>query len=274
MTNNDPDPQQTTKLQLQAWKDCEPHRQQITQLLSSCAGPGDRDLCIWGAGPCNDIDLTKLTNNFRRLTLVDLDTATLKSALELRRPAGAQNISAVGGLDLSGIFELCLKYKQQPAPDLLEQIFQAAETHTIKKLYEFDVVVSTCLLTQIIHHAFTCLNLDTEQLPRMLRTLRTRHLELLLQHCRPGGIAILITDVTTSDALPKLRQPNVDLRQVMNNEVRGGNYLHGASPHLILQQLNSDKFKSVLQGIHASRPWIWNATSRLYLCVGFMLQKK
>ncbi len=258
-----------------AWTDSAAHRTQLRQMLVQLAGDRKGDLCVWGAGPCNDLDLETLLRYYRHITLLDLDSATLNDALRNRQLDQSPQVTGLGGIDLAGVQQLIGAYHRHPGPDALACIQQAAATHRLDSLGQFDVLVSTCLLSQIFIEVVNVLDQQPQQMIEILQILRQRHLELMLQHTRPGGAAILVTDVTSSDALPELRQPNADLDRLLRDSICRGNHFHGLNPLSIYQAISSGATTSpMIKSARVSQPWIWNATARRYCCLAFLMIKK
>src|SRR4051812_28723246 len=53
------------------------HRSHVTELLG--AASGDQQLCVLGAGNCNDIDLSRLAEQYRGICLADIDAESLNA---------------------------------------------------------------------------------------------------------------------------------------------------------------------------------------------------
>src|SRR5947209_20163185 len=66
----------------------------------------------------------------------------------------------------------------------------------------FDVVASTCLLSQLIGNAFHSIGEAHPRFPEVVRAIRLGHLRLLATLARPGGRVVLVTDVVSSDRSP------------------------------------------------------------------------
>ena len=64
-----------------------PHRERVTELIAAHGGPG-ASLCLLGPGNLLDVRLDALAAAFAAIDLVDLDEASVRGALERRRPAG------------------------------------------------------------------------------------------------------------------------------------------------------------------------------------------
>jgi len=92
-------------------------------------------------------------------------------------------------------------------------------------------------------------------------------LRLLAQLAAPGGTAVLITDVVSSDTYPPLPNvPEQELGALLRRLTRDGNYIHGIQPEVVLSELRRDP---VLSGRVAQwkveLPWRWQLHARVYL---------
>ncbi len=258
-----------------AWTNSAPHREQLRKMLVQVGGDRRGELCVWGAGPCNDLDLDTLRRHFRHITLVDMDSATLNAALRVRQLDQSDQITAVGGLDLSGVHSLVDQYRNHSDKDLLHRIQRTASQHELDLPDQFDVLISTCLLSQIFVRLVRALEDQAREMVETLQIVRRRHLELMLRHTRPGGAAILVTDVTSSDALPELLEPNPDVDQLLRDKIFHGNHFHGLNPLSIDQTIRSEpSLNSRIDSFQVSRPWIWNATARSYCCLAFLMNTR
>lgn len=260
------------------WRNAANHREQISKLLIGSTRVTQPTLCIWGAGPCTDLDLESLINHFDITTLVDLDDDTMKDGLRIRGLDSSEKIKTIGGLDLTGVSDLIANYKSGKTEDKeqrMGQILRTAIDYRTDRLERYDVVASTCLLSQLQNHITENVGEDDPSFVKLLQVTRRRHLELLLDHTKPGGSAILITDLTSSDALPELKQAGGMVSESIWKQIESGNFFHGMNPRAIgAEFVQNENIKSQLANTMMSRPWIWNATERLYACIAYGVLKK
>ena len=102
----------------------------------------------------------------------------------------------------------------------------------------FDRVASTCLLSQILETAAHSLGKGHRQLADAEAALRAGHLRLMARLAAPGGEAVLVTDVVSSQmlaALPAL--PAEALAGLLTRLGRKGNHFRGVHPRQILATL-------------------------------------
>ena len=115
----------------------------------------------------------------------------------------------------------------------------------------FDRVASTCLLSQILETAAHSLGKGHRQLADAEAALRAGHLRLMARLAAPGGEAVLVTDVVSSQmlaALPDL--PAEALAGLLTRLGRKGNHFRGVHPRQILAALRPTRPSG-----RSSRPW-------------------
>jgi hypothetical protein len=140
----------------------------------------------------------------------------------------------------------------------------------------FDVVVSTCLLTQLQLSLLTALG-DHHQLFAALRELLTlTHLRTLAALTGRHGRALLVTDLCEAAAFPRGRpHGDDDLAPLMAELVAAGHVIHSSHPELIRLTLAHDPLLSQAFGpAEQSAPWLWhNGPERRFLVYGLTLPR-
>ncbi|MDX6555295.1 MAG: hypothetical protein QOD86_1490 [Miltoncostaeaceae bacterium] len=208
-----------------------PHRERVMGLLRAAAAAAGREhLVILGAGNCNDVDLTELSEAFAAVTLVDIDAAAMaRAARPLGR--GARARLSRHALDL-GVAD------GATARRVLGDAGRAA-----------SVVLSATLLTQLI---------ASDPAPGgAAGCVRRRHLTLMRRLLAPGARAILVTDLVSSaqtGALcgPEARRPGAVLAECC----AVGDYFAGTRPRDVLADMAAlpDLAPASLR---RSAPWVW-----------------
>lgn len=256
------------------------HRDTIMQIVRNLSRGPQSTLCVLGSGRTTDLDLIELSQHFAKIDLIDLEPSLTQAALQQRGFSEQHHVRALGGIDVTGLETHWTKFRNSPTEDSLKEIIEACN-QSCPDLDQYDVVASTCLLTQIIRHAFETIEksglppaIAENYLPQVIRAIREQHIGYLLDHSKAGGSAILITDLTSSDALPEMLLPNADLNQLMSTKVTQGNHFHGINPTAILGTTQLPRITAKIAHLQATAPWIWNSIESQYLCVAFRFQRK
>jgi hypothetical protein len=125
-----------------------PHRARLMELVG--AGSVEQRLLVLGVGNASDLDLPLLTERFGEVHLVDLDGAALERA-KGRQPESVQSRLVLrADVDLSGLLEHLDDWGDAfPTPQQLGATAVGAARALVAKLGSFDVVLSTCVLSQL-----------------------------------------------------------------------------------------------------------------------------
>jgi hypothetical protein len=265
------------------WALFAPHRQRIEQLLDtaiskkspSLLGQAQRlpRLCVLGAGNCNDLDLPVLAGHFAEVHLIDIDPAALERAIHRQHVAESNRLRCHAPIDLTGLaatFDRWLGTK--PTPDEITAATEMAALAPLPALPgPYDVVLSSCVLSQLIGPARDRLGVAHDLLPRLRGAIVRRHLRMILQLLAPGGGAVLISDVVSSDTEPALAQVPADaLPELMRSLAQRRRTFRGLEPKVI------DVFLDEL-GVERRwfAPWLWHLSPRrTYLVYAVLIRDK
>lgn len=268
-----------------AWALYEPHRNRVTSLLLDALPSSENDagsesrICLLGAGNCNDVDLRQLAGHCREVALIDLDVNALQQAVERQQLVGHPAVRLQSGIDLTGIFD---RLSPDDAADENDHAKQIAELTRLAESFSlpglatgFDVVASVCVLSQLIDGVVRRFPRPQVSLP-LLQAVRRRHLRLLLEHCRPGGTAILVSEVVSSDTCPELLTvPDASLPGLLANLLAAQNFFTGLHPGIILQELQSDELiKPLAAAVKPVAPWKWPFLYRTYAVTAFVVRRR
>jgi hypothetical protein len=253
------------------WASFTSHRQHVTELLSGRA-EGLR-LCVLGAGNCNDVDLRQLVPRFRQIVLVDLDVAAVTRAAQ-RQPAAVQSVLELRApIDFSAQGELA-SGTTEASPSGLAIAKRLSGTIDPEP---FDIVASTCVLSQLVDQVRAQLENESERCLQVVQQVREVHLALLLQLLRPGGRGVLISDMVSSDTAPELNHAAPqELPELMAKLVSRKNFFTGINPFVIDGLLKQHPLLAPLVARSAfHRPWLWQLTpSRAYLTFALSFQRR
>ncbi|SIN71824.1 hypothetical protein SAMN05444166_0396 [Singulisphaera sp. GP187] len=252
------------------WDGFADHRARVTRLLETGARPGESRLCVLGAGNCNDLDLPTLLKAHGEVYLVDLDQEALTQAAERQGVADHPSLHRRDGIDLTGMIDVLATWSATTAigPRELACLVDEPARRVVSTLpAPFDLVASTCLLSPLVGNAFHSVGEAHPQFMAIVQAIRAGHLRLLTQLTAPGGTALLITDVVSSEIVPALvALPDAALPELLNQIVRERNYFHGVNPEILWSLFEDDPFLRVLVTERESlTPWRWKLHARLYL---------
>jgi hypothetical protein len=234
---------------------------------------------VLGAGNAYDLDLDQLVARFDEVHLVDIDAQAVGRARARVSAEARARLFLHAPVDLSGMFhELERWARLQVTPqELMAAPARGAQRIASALPGPFEVVVSSCLLTQL---QLTLLRLlgDQHRLFFALRELLTlTHLRTLSALSRPSGCALLVTDLCDDSAFPAGRPSNAaDLAPLMKELVEAGRVIYSAHPGLFQVTLQDDP---VLQRTFApaqlSQPWLWqNGPGLRFLVYALTLPRK
>ncbi|WP_435010269.1 hypothetical protein P12x_001520 [Tundrisphaera lichenicola] len=252
------------------WDGFAGHRRKVSALLGAGAERGPTRLCILGAGNSNDLDLPALLDAHREVHLVDLDPEALGRGAERQRVTSSPSLQRHGGIDLTGLLDSIGRWT--PFSPISDADLQAMMEWPARRVGlalpgPFDVVGSTCLLSQIIGNASCQLGVSHPRFIEAVRAIRLGHLRLMAQLARPGGQLVLITDVVSSDALPMLTStPEESLIDLLPKLARRGGLIHGVNPFDLLEVFTRDPvLSSSTTDLKPITPWFWRLHARVYL---------
>lgn len=210
------------------------HRQRLMELVGD--GGAEQRLLVLGVGNASDLDLPLLTERFGEVHLVDVDGAALQRA-KSRQPAAVQACLVLhADVDLSGLLEHLDDWGDAfPEPQLLGATAVAAARRLVADLGRFDVVLSTCLLSQLglpfrrnwVAPASTWANLSA--------ALNAVHLATLAGCTARRGILAFDVQEQAGAVSP--------------------------DPEQVLAQLRSPGLAALVASARLSEPWVWQLGS-------------
>ncbi len=247
------------------------HRRAQTALLVERArADGTSRLCVLGAGNAYDLDLPALARAFGEIHLVDLDRDALEAARDRLDPADRERLRLHAPVDLSFMLARLEAWKRmEVTPEELMAFPNAASRGIAEALPgPFDVVASTCLLTQMQRALVETLS-DRHRLFEALRQfLNLAHLRTLARLLAPEGRALLVSDLVSDATYPLgSLDPSGDYLGLLPEVIRSGNVIYAANPELLALTVREDPF--LARGAVLSKAvaaWIWmNGDERRFL---------
>jgi hypothetical protein len=247
------------------------HRARVTELLLDAANGGE--LAVLGAGNGSDLDLPALAERFASLHLVDIDGEALERCRGGAPTAVREKLVLHPDVDLSGFGDRIDEWGDGfPAAAELGAAAQPAIGRVLRALGRpFDVIVSTCALSQLVvpyHRAWILPASDWENLHAAVAAV---HLATIVGATKPGGTGILIFDVVSSRAVPELRdvgeRPEDAAAFAERYEAGGGRM--APAPAGLLARLGG--MGRLVQDARLLGPWTWNigAETQLVYAIAF-----
>jgi hypothetical protein len=259
------------------WRLSAGHRERVMHLIETNAPAGGR-VCVLGAGNCNDLDLPRLLAQFAEVTLVDLDDDALRRAAERQGVAGAASLRVVGGCDLTGVWEVLERLVTSPNDaSLLDQaVANSSRTRLSDVGAPFDVVASTCVLSQLVKGVADAVGETHPRFLELLSAVRLGHLHLLSNLAAPGGRVLLVTDFVSSDTAPEIASaPEEQLAELAQRLVEARNFFHGMNPAVLASLWRSDPALAAATGnLQVARPWRWDFGVRVYLTTAIQVARR
>ena len=256
----------------EVWEKAAFHRAMVTRILVDPFGKADAGragkLAVLGAGLCNDLNLAELGKRFEEVHLFDLNGPAVWKGVDFQGLTSQPWINIHGDVDVTGLASKigALDSRRNDKSLLNEVISEANQFRLTEFTGHFDVVASTCLLSQLMDHAISSIGEDHPQLVDLLTSLRQGHFLMLADLCKPGGIGNLIFDFVSSETLPGMvGTSGNDLTVLLRNAVENQNFFHGMNPVRIGYLLANDPaLQSIVEKCRMTDPWVWNAGTRHY----------
>lgn len=244
------------------WPHFAPHRARVQELILTGRPTGRHGrFCALGAGNCNDLELGRLLDAFEEVHLLDIDPAALTAATERQGVAGAAGLHAHAPVDLTGIADLVSGWKNS-APSVADAraaVAQSEAAPTPDLGGAFDVVLSSCVLSQIVGYATDTLAGRHPAYPDLVRAIRGRHLRLMVDLLAPGGTGLLVCDLVSSESVDELpRVPEHELPGLLRKLARDGKFFSGLYPDALEKVLKSDpRIAPRVGDVRLLAPWLW-----------------
>jgi hypothetical protein len=266
--NSVPMMQRTANLRTRdRWLQYRSHRIRVTDAIAACALSDGARLCVLGAGNCNDLDLRSLARIYREIVLVDLDGDALQAGVERQAMNGSVAMRTRGGVDLTGALDELGSLSSIQDGSAIERCLIRLRKELDPGLPgPFDVVASTCVLTQLIGSVVGILGRNHQQLYDFVFAVRDSHLRLLWGLVKPGGVGLLVTDFVSSFTCPDLRKVDEKQFRMLASHVIGvGNFFTGVNPlALYLHLIDCNGPGCARARVRLMEPWRWDTGDAVY----------
>ena len=256
----------------------------MTELIAGSAArphsqPGAETCALLGAGNCNDISLATIVPRFSQVHLLDIDREAITRARE-RQPAPiAERLVLHAPIDLGGALSQLQRWRSRSAtPEELGRLSSAAAETALRQVTpRFDLVVSTCILSQLVHGCQRFLGDEHPQLEMIACAVVVAHLRLWAQLVKPGGAGLLLTDTVSSDTYPLEELWGQRSPWALVDELEAtGNHLSGTTPRFVRRIVNTDPtIAPLVESSDVEEPWLWTLSDvETYLVWGLRFNRR
>lgn len=258
------------------------HREKVMQLITGTATQLLQDetakmpsLALLGAGNCLDVDLNKLQERFETVHLVDVDGDSI--AMAASQSAHSSQCELHAPFDVAApLMSLTRRDFEAGDSESMATALQALSAEDVANpILGADVVVSLCLLSQLVETLSGIIGENHAAFPNALKAVRIGHLRRMLNMLRPGGVAILISDVVSSVTAPELVDvEDSELPDLVRKLIDARNFFSGTNPAFVLTELNLlTKTAGGPESVHTIDPWKWQPGGRTFAVYGMRIQK-
>lgn len=252
------------------------HRARISRLLAAEARPGRSRLCVVGAGNANDLDLSELLRLFGEVHLVDLDADALRQGVVRQGVADSAALHLHSGIDVTGLFDEMQTWT--PLTVIGPSHLNALRDWPIDRVSRllpvgFDVVISSCLLTQLMETATYSLGSKHPRLRDVTHAIGAGHLRLVAALAAPGGVAHVVTEAISSDTLPELVSlHDSSLEETLNRAEQARNIFRGVDRPALLGTIRHDPWlRHRVASASTAGVWRWRLHEKDYLTYALRL---
>ncbi len=247
------------------------HRARVMGLIGEARGETKKSLCILGPGNGNDIELATLARDFETVALVDLDEAAIARAVTRLDEREMARVERFSPIDLSGILPVLESWQRHRNPTDAEVSAVMREAHAAPRpdIGSFDVVASTCMLTQLIDSVYMALPTDHPKCVDLVMEVRNRHLEIILELLNPGGMGVLVTDFVATETAPELaRLDELLLPEAAICWIEERSFFTGTNPFAIRDYYNRSRQPGpAAEDVRVKGPWRWDiGAKQLAVC--------
>lgn len=250
------------------WESGAGHRETLKRYLTGLAEKQQGRLCVLGAGNCNDLDLKQLLQVYSEVHLVDLDQSALDYAVEAQAVSDDPRLFRYvrditgAGKELAG-FEAASTSAETDLSEIIQQFSQPAELNLPGP---FDVVCSTCVLSQLILQAVNAVGDTHPQFEQLLNTIRAQHFQTVVDSINEGGAGLVVSDFVSSESAADLKEvPDFQFTQYLSQLLSSRNFFHGVHPGVLFSQLKGNTpLAGLVRDVEMLPPWRWDLGSRQY----------
>jgi hypothetical protein len=248
-----------------SWLGYASHRERVTGHIEQIAQAGE--LCVFGAGNCNDLELEQLAHHFSELHLVDLDGEALARSRARQGSLAQAKIVLHPDVDCSGMLEHLDDWGERfPERGELGRSAVAAAQGIVRGLgRSFPVVVSACVMSQLAVPFQRAWITSRANWGDLLSTISAVHLATLTGSTSPGGCGLIVFDTSSSKDTPALSdlraRSSEELEEFVTEARESGGLFLRPDPRDLVKQLLSPGLRSLVADPELSAPWLWHLGS-------------
>lgn len=246
---------------------------------------------IFGAGNCNDLNLSQIVNSFDDKTyLIDIDKKSLDYAISKESYEIKEKLEIVKE-DITGLYmnddfkkfkKACLTKNERSALKIIKKWNSQDSLCSRDVIKEaFQLIISSTISTQFaspislfINNVYPTFNLKVAILS-LGETLAQKHVIQISDLLEEGGIAVIVSEQSEWGTVEQVNLPTMKYiqkpemmldKQIQDKIDRCNDYLLG---RITKDHLSKANFK-----ILKNEEWIWNFTgNRHYWVKGWIVQK-
>jgi hypothetical protein len=262
-----------------SWDDFSSHRERVTRLALEAAPDAGGRLAVLGAGNCNDVDLGALAARYQEVHLIDVDLEAVRRAKARALSDVASRLVLHAPVDLTGSMDRLAAFRQSaPTAAQLGALSKVGAEKVLAALPGgFDVTLSACLLSQLMHTCYLALGAKHPGLQLTAYAVSVAHLRSLAGLLAPGGTGLLVTDTISSEtyAIDELWAGR-DPIELLGEVDRTGRVLSGTGPAQVRGILIQDQLLSeTVTPPRLIPPWRWRLASELtYLVYAYAFRRR
>ena len=258
-----------------SWESYAGHRKRVTELIGEL--PRGAELCVFGAGNCNDLELEQLASWFSEIHLLDLDGEALERSRDRQSAVVKAQLVLHPDVDCSGMLAHLDDWGERfPDRNQLAESAVAAAQDIVRGLRRnFPAVVSTCVLSQLALPFQRAWITSRSNWGDLLSTINAVHLATLAGSTSPGGRGLIVFDTSSSKDTPALAEQRgrstEELEEFVSEARAAGGLGLRPDPRDLLRQLSAPGLRALVGGAELGSPWLWHLGSdtQLVYSVGF-----